>query len=262
VNEQFSIARRPVTPEYVLEVLRDSYGQQCEYDPEAEPGIVLSFDTTVAEWRQACDLLPWRGIADAFNVELGIHCSREQWKAALEPAKRKPLRDVCSLLARHAELPQACPVTVLGSSCLSAGTFFAVRSLLRKAGADVAEIAPSTPLESYTRQHPEVFLGPISRLAPGALPPVKIHHPTYDAAVWGCAAGLLLMMIGACVTFLWVIVVGAFVFIASYATTWIAAGCGPSRVELGDLKTFRDLATALAQKGTPAVSVDTTTTRP
>jgi hypothetical protein len=262
LNEQFPIARAPVTPEHVLEVLRDSYRQQCRYDPEAEPDIVLSFDTTVAEWRQACDLLPWRGIADAFNIEWGIQCSREQWKAALEPAKRRTLRDVCMLLAQHAELPQIRPVAIFGSACLSAGMFLTIRSLLRKAGADVAEVAPSTPLDSYTRRYPEVFLGPISWLAPGALPPVAIHHPAYDAAIWGCLAGLVLLMAGACVSSLSAMAAGLVLFIVSYATTWIAARGGPSRVKFGDLKTFRDLATALVEKGTPAVSRESTIANP
>ncbi len=265
MNEQFTITRAPVTPEYVLEVLRDSYRQQCQFDPEAERDIELSFDTTVAEWRIACDLLPWHGIADAFNVAWRLHCSREQWKAVLEPAKRRTLRDVCTLLAKHAEFPQARPVTVLGSSCLSAGVFFTIRSLLREAGADAAEIAPSTPLEPYTRRYVQVFLSPISQLAPGTLPPVKIHHPLYDAAVWGFLAALALTVIGLCsasvmgmttgsflsIVSLAMIAAGPLLAVASYTMIGVAARRGPSRVEFGNLKTFRDLVTALEETDHP-----------
>jgi hypothetical protein len=255
MNGHYPVERRPVTPQYVLDILRDSHRQQCHYDPEADAEAVLSFDTTVAEWRDACDLLPWRQLADALNVSWGLQCTREEWQSALEPAKHRTLRDVCDLLARHARLPQACRATVLGSSCRSIGVFFTIRSLLREAGVNTAEIAPSTPLDSYTRQYLQVFLGPISWLAPGAMPPVEIHAPVYNAAFWGLLVGQLLMIVGACASLLSVALggsaalVGALLAFASYAMAWIAARhLGPSRVAFGDLRTFRDLATVLARR--------------
>jgi hypothetical protein len=198
MDGQFAVARAPVTLEYVLEVLRDSYRQQCQYDPEAEPDVELSFETTVAEWRSACDLLPWWELAGALSVEWGVPCRREEWKAVLKPAKRRTLRDVCTLLARYAKIPQARPVAVLGSRCDAAGMFLTVRSLLQEAGADMTKIAPSTPLDSYASRYCQVFLGPISRLAPGALPPVRIHNPMHSSAVWGLLVGWILLIGGVC----------------------------------------------------------------
>ena len=245
--EDFMPTREPVTPEYALDVLRDAHRQQCQHDPEADPDVELSFATTVAEWRQACDLLPWRQVADAYNLWWDFQCSHEEWHDALEPAKLRTLADVCSLLARHAKLPRTRPAKVLGAPCLCGGTFLTIRSLLREAGADIAEIAPSTPLGFYARRYLHVFLGPISWLAPGALPAVKIHHPVYDSAVWGCLVGLLSGVIGACASLPWVAIGGGLVFVVSYSMTWIAARClGPRRVDFGDLKTFRDLTTVVA----------------
>jgi hypothetical protein len=36
-----------LTPEIILGILRDSHLQQCQYDPEAEPGISLTFESSI-----------------------------------------------------------------------------------------------------------------------------------------------------------------------------------------------------------------------
>lgn len=247
--EDFVPARASVTPNYALALIRDSHRQQCQYDPEADPSVELTFDSTVAEWRLACDLVSWRELADASNAWWGFECSREEWRAALEPATERTLRDVCELLARHAKIPRPRPAMLLGSPCVSGGTFLTIRALLGEAGADAREIAPSTPLDYYARRYLHVFLGPISWLAPDALPPVKIlDHPISKTALWGTLAGLILMPVGACTSLHALTIIGVSAFAVSYAMTWIAARwLGPSRVEFGNLKTFRDLATSVAR---------------
>ena len=66
-----AVGHAPATPEFVLEVVRDSHRQQCAYDPEADPSAQLSFDTTVAQWRDACDLVGTKGLGVALD-ESGI----------------------------------------------------------------------------------------------------------------------------------------------------------------------------------------------
>ena len=61
----------PATPDYVLAVSRDSYRQQCQFDPDAEPDVELTFQTTIAEWRSSYNLLEWRQLGRAL---------RNQWK--------------------------------------------------------------------------------------------------------------------------------------------------------------------------------------
>ena len=84
----------PASPEYVLAVLRDMHRQQCHHDPEADARAVLSFDTSVAEWRDAGDLLGWRKLGRAYNQLWGIACSDDDWRAVLELAAQRRLADV------------------------------------------------------------------------------------------------------------------------------------------------------------------------
>jgi hypothetical protein len=222
--------------------------QQCQFDPEAEPSAVLSFDTTVAEWRDACDLLGWRELGRAYNQWWGISCADDEWRTVLEPARERRLADVCQLIAGRAVSPRIRPARLLGNTCASAGAFLTIRSLLHEAGAPPGDIAPSKPLAPYTRQFAAVFLGPVSRLAPGTLPAVRVRTPVYDAAVSGLLVGLVCLVVGAC-SGAHLITVGGVVLLAlCHALSWYAAKCLlPASVEFGELRTFRDLAVVVAE---------------
>jgi hypothetical protein len=247
VDVRYPTLDQPATPEYILAVLRDMQRQQCQHDPEANPGALLTFGTTVAEWRDACDLLEWRDLGRAYNQLWRISCSDSEWHEALEPARQKRLADVCRLIAGRAVRPVIRPSRLLGSTCAPAGAFLTIRSLLHEAGASADEIAPSTPLAPYTRRFAEMFLGPVSRLAPGALPLVRIRTPVYHAAVWGILVALVCLVVGACSGAHLMTVAGVVLFAAGYALTWYAARCLlPASVEFGELRTFRDLAVVVA----------------
>jgi hypothetical protein len=242
----------PATPQYILAVLQDMHRQQCQWDPEADPGTQLTLETTVAEWRDACDLLGWKRLGRAYNEFWGVSITDAEWQVILEPSQEKRLAGVCELLASRATRPEIRPARLFDCNCVAAGAFLTIRSLLCDAGEESAgEIAPSTPLAPYFRRHTNVFLGPVSRLAPGALPPVRILNPLYDAALLGSGVGLLAALIGACVS-PWLVAVGAFLFVLGWALTWYAARWRlPASVEFGELRTFRDLAVVVAE-GKPA----------
>jgi hypothetical protein len=253
------------TPEFVLSALIDSHRQQCGYDDLADPEAELSFATTVQEWRDACDLVDWRPLGEAMNWIWGLTCSDEQWRDVLEPGTERTLADVCGFLSKAARVEDVGSVTILGRECKAAAAFYAIRSILGRAGADVRDISPSTPIGEYARLHLGEFLVEISRLAPGALPRVKVSHPVYDLLVAGTGVGMLVGVLS--MLFLkWYpelvamtscsFAVGA----VCYALTAVAAKRPPRKVQFGDVRTFRDLARTIAehlgrqgQRGSPSL---------
>jgi hypothetical protein len=245
---------QPATQDYVLAIFNEINRQQlCECWGSPELDEFLSFDSTVQDLVEAFEWFEWPGwpgLGRVCNHVFGIECSDADWKAVLEPADKKRLAGVCDLIARHARRQVIRPARLLGCACASAGAFLTIRSLLQEAGADAAEIAPSTLLAPYTCQYVMQFMGPISWLAPGALPMARIRQPLYDVGLLGCPVGFAILLIGICSDLHLLAAAGGLICIEGYALSWIAARCQlPSRVDFGELRTFRDLAVALAEGG-------------
>ena len=190
----------PATAEYVLAVFRDQHRQDCSIEYDAEPQLELTFETTIGEWRFWCDLLDWRRLGRALDTGWKLGLPDSAWRAVLEPARCRTLRDLCSFIAQTAFMPSIEPVNILNSKCVNAGAFLAIRSTLEESGVNVDSVAPSTPLEPYARRHLEVFLGPIARLAPNSLPDVKVSRPLYELCFWGLIFGLLVAIAGSLIS--------------------------------------------------------------
>jgi hypothetical protein len=244
----------PASPEFVLAALRASHRHQCSVDPEAEPDVELSFDTTVAAWRNACDLVGTKELAQALNEDWDVAISVAAWKAVLDPPESRTLREVCELIASHATQTEILSVGHFGTSSKAAGAFLAVRSLLLRAGADPRTVRPSLPIADATRHFPSTFLGPISKLAPTKLPTITIRTPVVTAALVTVGVGLLGLFALPVAGWLgfagWRTELGVFftaVAALGHVSLWLANRfIRPAEVHFGTIVTFRDLAEVIA----------------
>lgn len=241
----------PATPEYVLAVLRDAHRFGNFYCGPPDPAAVLTFETTVDDWDHACGLLPWPELGRAENRIWGIDVPDDEWLGVLEPSGEKRLSGVCRLIAARATRPVCRPLGIAGRDCRAAGTFLTVRTLLRRAGADIAGVGPSTPLGPYARRHPGVFLGPVALLAPGALPVPRVRvSRAFDAGLLGLLAAAAGAFAALSAGRYGIAAAGAAAAMTCCGLAWYAASrIRPASVEFGDLRTFRDLAAALAGDG-------------
>lgn len=236
-----SVETVAASPEFILETIRDSHRHQSAFDPEADPSAELCFETSVAEWRDVCDLVRTEKLGEALNEIWSIDVSPAAWRAVLEPPRRRTLRDVCDLISAHAKRAIIQPAGAFGGSCKAAGAFLAVRALLLNAGAQERAIRPSQPIAEVARQHPGIFIVPISRLAPGRLPTVAIRDSLYDAAVGTTVLGLIVAL--AAVSFYPILALAAFAVSAlAEVATWALSRRPPRAVQFGQIVTFRDLA--------------------
>ena len=67
-------------PDEILAIFQASYLQQQVLDPEVDPGEELTFDTTIAEWIDICDLVEPRKLGKYFNYFFELNISLEIWK--------------------------------------------------------------------------------------------------------------------------------------------------------------------------------------
>ena len=238
----------PATPEYVLSVIRDRYRQQCEYDPEAERGIDLRFESTIAEWRRACDLVSWRPLSKALQEWFGVSLPQAEWKQLLEPAKERRLGRLCEAIAHSATRERVVPKKMFGNLCQTASVFLTVRELLGNAGADVSDLRPDSPLAEYARKYPGVFAHDLGKLYPGRLPAVKISTPSYT--ILALAVGVLALVAFACriMGYACAAEIAGVAFLVGCLLMFPVSRLKPKSVSFGSLNTFRDLANALVDE--------------
>lgn len=242
MKNSVSNKEEPLTPEAVLAIFRDSYLQQCQYDPEAEPEIELSFTSTVDEWRLACDLVKWKPLGRALNRWFEISHSDDQWYAVLEPAKQRTLFEVCELIASTATRPAIVPLTLFGNSCLEGGVFVRLKTALAAVGLPVASIRPSTQMAPWLVKHWGAFSDVVGKLAPEVLPPIKIEETSLQKlSYWIVTAGIVLAMANAAIDS-HVVTTTAMVLLAlGILLILLTSRTSPKHVSFGDLQTFGDV---------------------
>ncbi|KAJ3057593.1 hypothetical protein HK102_011032 [Quaeritorhiza haematococci] len=132
---------------------------------------------------------------------------------------------------------------------------YAVRSALREAGADADAIAPETPLGPFLGRHLRAFcLSPIPPLAPGALPTLSVDLPRGEAplacfvlgSLLASAASFVGLWLTAIPVFQPLLIISATLFLTSFLALVSVLESHQPTYELGDLRTFKDLARALA----------------
>ena len=248
------ITEVPATRDYVLSVLRDQHRQACIVDLECEPDIDLSFDTTIADWRLACDLVSTRRLGRALNESWGIELTDRQWKSVLCPARKRTLGDVTGLIASVASRPQLQPINIAGTSCRAAAAFLATRSYLRQAGADVDQIRPSSEIAEYSSRYLLTFVESISRIAPGKLPDIEPDRS--PACPWSISACLSAIGAIVCLAFaqtaafsfdaLMLLSVFGLSFTLSALLAMLSRPAAEFSIQFGSLRTFRELAVCLS----------------
>ncbi|WP_165246874.1 hypothetical protein [Paludisphaera soli] len=243
----------PATPEYVLATLQDQHRHLAGIY-EADADAVLTAEMSIIHWCAVMDLGDdWRRLSWALDDAWKLGRSRAEWKAVLEPTSKRTLGGLCAFIAASgATRPVIEPFGFLGvRPCRAAGAFLAVRSALREADA----IAPETPLGPFLQRHVRAFgFSPIPFLAPGALPPLSVDLPPGGAPLAGFALGSLLasavgyagFRLTAIPLFQPILIISATLFLMSFLALGSVLQSHRPNYELGDLRTFKDLARALA----------------
>jgi len=246
------IRTRPITPEEVLEGLRDLFARASGLPRERAEEFVRN-DT------ELLDLVAVDGL-NPITVEMYFgteHLSEEWWQRVVEFGT---VGGLCHALARFVEVPAIEPMIVMGRPCPAAGAFLVVRRILADAGADVSDVRPSTPLLPYLWLWPDVFRWRLPRLAPGRVPDVRFLNQRLTRRILGVVLGVAGLMFGLWVSrgFPWL---GGFiaalfvkVLVWDLLLTPIAARRRNWSVEFGDLYDFRDLVTVILDRPADGVS--------
>jgi hypothetical protein len=242
--DDFELRMSPATSDDVLAVLLEHH-RQCCFKLEWCKRPVLSRSSTIREYDASCDCDNFPLSAVYLNRIFGLSFSQAEWKRLCSPAGKKTLGELCDAIAPHVTMPRIEPVTVFGSTSASAGAFLVIRKLFASAGADASAITPSTPIEPFLRDHPEVY-SKLGYLAPGRVPVPRVVSPTHTGLGWMFLLGKLMAIGGMVLRQPTLKLVGWLnVGVAFVAALIVGQQIKPSRIQLGWLQTFRDLSRAM-----------------
>lgn len=239
---------RSATPEDVLALLREDLRHGAALDPEVDGDEALTFDTSIADWQDASDLSSsWKTTAAVLILRLRVSLPLQDWQPVLTPRRQRTLGDLCALLAPQVRVPVLAPFRVAGVSCATAGAFLTLRTALLRAGLPVAGARPSTPLPIHSWQHLEAFIGAVTRLAPGVLPPAQVRTAT---SLRRCGqaflAGLAGVVLGGLLSSSLLGWLGGLLCLGGLAGSWLTRNAPPGSVRFEGLSTLGDVARALA----------------
>jgi hypothetical protein len=228
-------------PTEILQIIQANYRQQQQYDEIVLKNQEFTFDTTIDDWRDICDLVDISELWKYLNYYFRLDLDRESWMTTLEPEDKKTMGDLCNFISSHADKETIRPIKLLGSNCESAAIFKSLIAKLKGRGIDISNIRPSSQLEPLVKKYQSILIDEINQIDPRVLPPVNYK------ANWVYKWGLRTFMTFLFVTFFlgfkeskWALLTGG-ICLVGYIMIWIGARLKPKQASFADIYTVADL---------------------
>ncbi len=156
-----------MTSEDILKIFIEQHRLCSPLDPEADPYEELTMSSTIDEWRNANDLLPWRQLSKFLNDEFNLLVAEQEWQNVLTPSHERTLNDVCNFISKSTSTTEIKPINLLGQECLSAAVFLVLKKHLKRRDVDVADLRPSSSITPYLEKYFSQMLEQITIISKG-----------------------------------------------------------------------------------------------
>jgi len=190
---------------------------------------------------------------------LGVEATIDELECLFKRPSRSTVGEFCDFAAPRTTIESVEPARLMGQTSWEAGIFRSVRGMLRRVGADVSHLSPSSPLDPYLRgAYGDEFVGGLSRMFPGQIPEARYEYPPLVRAaqtlltvslglgwILAVVAGILIPFAGG----QWALrglLLGIALVVLSWPAAWLLGRFRPCSIRLGELDTFRDLCMAVA----------------
>jgi hypothetical protein len=228
-------------PTEILQIIRANYRQQQQYDDIVLKDQEFTFDTTIADWQDICDLVATYELWNYLNYYFRLNLDKESWMTVLEPEDTKTLGDLCNFISSHADKEIIKPIKLFGSNCETAAIFKSLTAKLKDRGVDISDIRPSSQLEPLVKKYKSILIEEINQIDPTVLPPVK--YKTNWVYKWGLRTFMTLLFVTFFLAYKesrWAWLTGG-ICLVGYIMIWIGARLNPKQASFTDMDTVADL---------------------
>ncbi|MEO6149262.1 MAG: hypothetical protein ABIN95_02620 [Mucilaginibacter sp.] len=156
------------SPEEILQLLNDFYNFQSVFDPEVDFEESLTFETTISEWMNICDLVGPKKLAKSYYDLFQLTTTVTDLENILSQSDNE-LKDFCNYLSKYAVKQCISPIMKMGQDCMTASIFKVLTINLQSRGVEIQNIRPSSKIVPLFQKHGIVLLEEVNKLVPGSL---------------------------------------------------------------------------------------------
>lgn len=154
------------TKDDILQMLISQYKFGIEFDPVVIKGMDLNYESSIFEWRDACDLVDTKKLAKIYHKEFNLNRPISELENILEDEDNKTISDFCEYISENAEREKIEPIKLLGQNCTSASIFRVLKQKLTENGADTTELKPSSEINPFFLKYGGQLFNEVNRIAP------------------------------------------------------------------------------------------------
>ncbi len=155
--------------EDILEMLICQYQFQIEFDPVVVKGMDFNFESSIFEWRDACDLDDPKKLAKYYHTEFKIERPCMELESILVNEDKRTVLDFCEYISKYAKRENIEPIKLLGQKCQTVSIFRTLKRSLAEKGADTTELKPSSEINPFFLKYGGILFEEVNRIAPGTL---------------------------------------------------------------------------------------------
>tara|TARA_R110000868_G_scaffold246994_1_gene503500 strand:- start:44 stop:778 length:735 start_codon:yes stop_codon:yes gene_type:complete len=153
----------------ILQMLISQYQFAIEFDPVVVKGMDFDYDSSIFDWRDACDLIAPKKLAKVYHQSFKLNRPISELENILMDENNRTVSDFCEYISLHAKRENIEPIKLLGQNCQTASIFRTLKQNLTEKGADTSELKPSSEINPFFLKYGGLLIDEVNRIAPGTM---------------------------------------------------------------------------------------------
>jgi len=221
-------------------MLYSQYQFAIEFDPVVNKGMDFNYESSIFDWRDACDLIEPKKLAKVYHQSFNLNRPISELEDILIDENNRTISDFCEYISEHAERQKIEPIRLLGQNCQTASIFRTLKQSLSEKGADTSNLKPSSEINPFFLKYGGILFDEVNRIAPGTMSEFEYKANKIEAIGTKVLFFSIVFAIGfwSIWFFSWLLLLPIAIGIIIYQ---IGAKKEPEKMNIGGFDNFREL---------------------